>query len=43
MSVVMVLDNNENNILPYRSRFLKMPKVEIQGIFNDFEGQVLEN
>ena len=28
MNVVMVLDNNQNNILPYRSRFLQMPKVE---------------
>ena len=43
MNVVMVLDNNQNNILPYRSRFLQMPKVEIQRLFNDFEGQVLEN
>ena len=43
MNVVMVLDNIKNNILPYRSRFLKMPNVEIQGLFNDFEGQVLEN
>ena len=34
MNVVMVLDNNQNNILPYRSRFLQMPKVEIQGLFN---------
>ena len=34
MNVVMVLDNNQNNILPYRSRFLQMPKVEIQGFFN---------
>ena len=38
MNVVMVLDNNQNNILPYRSRFPRMPKVEIQGLFNDFEG-----
>ena len=29
MNVVMVLDNNQNNILPYRNRFLKMPKVGI--------------
>ena len=29
MNVVMVLDNNQNNILPYRNRFLQMPKVEI--------------
>lgn len=43
MNVVMVLENNQNNILPYRSRFLQMPKVEIQGLFNYFEGQVLEN
>ena len=43
MNVVMVLDNIKNNILPYRSRFLNMPKVEIQGLFNDFESQVLEN
>ena len=43
MNVVMVLNNNKNNILPYRSRFVKMPKVEIQGLFNDFESQVLEN
>ena len=34
MNVVMVLDNIKNNILPYRNRFLKMPKVEIQGLFN---------
>ena len=34
MNVVMVLDNNQNNILPYRSRLLQMPKVEIQGLFN---------
>ena len=43
MNVVMVLENSQNNILPYRSRFLQMPKVEIQGLFNYFEGQVLEN
>ena len=35
--------DNQNNILPYRSRFLQMPKVEIQELFNDFDGQVLEN
>ena len=29
MNVVVVLDNNQNNILPYRNRFLQMPKVEI--------------
>ena len=34
MNVVIVLDNNQNNILPYKSRFLQMPKVEIQGLFN---------
>ena len=33
MNVLMVLDNNQNNILPYRSRFPQMPKVEIKGIF----------
>ena len=43
MNVVMVLENNQNNILPYRSRFLQMPKVEVQGLFNYFEGQVLDN
>ena len=43
MNVVMVLENNQNNILPYRSSFLQMPQVEIQGLLNDFEGQVLEN
>ena len=43
MNVVMVLENNQNNILPYGSRFLQMPKVEIQGLFNYFEGQVLDN
>ena len=32
MNVVMVLDNNQNNILPYRSRFLQMPKLK----FKDF-------
>ena len=42
MNVVIVLDNNQNNILPNMSRFLQMPKVEIQGLFNDLEGQVLE-
>ena len=30
MNVVMVLDNDQNNILPYRSRFLRMLKVEIK-------------
>ena len=31
--LIMVLDNNQNNILPYRSRLLQMSKVEIQGLF----------
>ena len=39
MNVVIIPDNNQNNILPYRGRFLRMPKVEIQGLFNDFEGR----
>ena len=34
MNVVMVLDNDQNNILPYRSRFLQMLKVEIKELFN---------
>ena len=34
MNVVMVLDNDQNNILPYRSRFLRMLKVEIKELFN---------
>ena len=32
--LIMVLDNNQNNILPYRSRLLQIAKVEIQGLFN---------
>ena len=39
MNVVIIPDNNQNNILPYRGRFLRMPKVKIQGLFNDFEGR----
>ena len=31
--LIMVLDN-QNNILPYRSRLQQMSKVEIQGLFN---------
>ena len=34
MNVVMVLDNDQNNILPYRSRFLQMLKVEIKELFD---------
>ena len=33
MNVLMVLDNNQNNILPYRSRFPQMTKVEIKVLF----------
>ena len=39
MNVVMVLENNPNDILPYRRRFPQMPQIEIQGLLNDFEGQ----